>query len=337
MKTDIVVAKKYVLRSWDLIVLIEALIFAVFSFLFPHTGKIVVLGYFIPRGWVYSCLSLLFALMACLAPLLDTIRIPKIIRFVRTFYPQALSAFFFTEAIMLSSQVFSGYSHDAFFMKMDGLTFGFQPALVFGPGFFDRVWLNELMFGSYFSYYALLAITPWIPWFTGKQKEAERQLFAFALFSGIFDIFYIFFRVQGPKYWVERLYSHGYDPFQGGLFVNFFKGLFKTTTLSGAAFPSSHVAESVLFCFLIARTDKRLLYLYIPATMLISVATVYIYAHWAVDVFGGLIFALLLYPFMIRAFDPLEAIGKNLGHSLPDRAFLSQEKTAVRESSKTAS
>lgn len=312
---------RYDLRSWDIVVFAEAAFFAVLSVAFPHSGSVSLMGKIVPRGYLSFLMALGIGMLAILAPFVDRKRAHPLLRFLRTFYPQAATAFFFTESIILSAMVFGGRSHDQLFMNLDQSLFGFQPAAVFGPSFYGTAWLNELMFGAYFFYYALLVFTPWIPYFTGKKLEAERYVFAFALFSGAFDVFYTLFRVQGPKYWLPELRSAWYENFEGGPFVAFFQNLFNGATLSGAAFPSSHVSEATLFTILAARIDKRLLYLYVPLSALIAMSTVYIYAHWAVDVLGGLICGLVLTPLALKAFKPAETLGTRLGQSFGQLAL----------------
>lgn len=301
-------ARRYDLKSYDLVIFIEAAIFAALSFAYPDTGVVQAGGMVLRRGWVSGSLSAAIALLSLLLPLIRYEAAPRIVRFLRTFYPQATTAFFFTEAIILSATVLGGYSHDPFFAGLDQAIFGYQPARTFSAGLWSHAWINELMFGAYFSYYVLLAFTPWIPYFLGRREEAERQLFAFAAFSAFFDVFYVFFRVQGPKCWFDDLRALWYGHFSGGWFTEFFQALFQNATLSGAAFPSSHVAESTMFTLMAARVDRRLLFVYVPVTALISASTVYLYAHYAVDVLGGLAAGLLLTPLALRAQDPAQAL-----------------------------
>ena len=116
------------------------------------------------------------------------------------------------------------------------------------------------------------------------------------------------FRSQGPKYWYPELRSNWYDNFKGFLFVNFFQKAFDRVTLSGAAFPSSHVLFTV-FCILLAnRWDKRLLAFYLPMLALILMATVYIYAHYVTDGIAALILAPLLYLGASKLYEPLRRL-----------------------------
>ena len=50
-------------------------------------------------------------------------------------------------------------------------------------------------------------------------------------------VFYVAFRVMGPKYYLPDLHSAWYSDFNGGIITHFFQKAFRYTTLSGAAFP----------------------------------------------------------------------------------------------------
>jgi membrane-associated phospholipid phosphatase len=202
------------------------------------------------------------------------------------------------ESIKLSALALGGRSYDGFFAALDLAVFGMQPAIEFSAALKAVPWWNELMFGSYFSYYVLLGITPWIPWLRGDEREAEREISFLSAYMLIVFSFYVFFRVQGPKYWVPELLSAGYGDFIGGPITGFMRGVLEGCVLSGAAFPSSHAAGALMLCFFVAKTARPLLPLYALLLILISLSAVYIRAHWAVDIIGGLAAALALMPLL---------------------------------------
>ncbi|MBP7263485.1 MAG: phosphatase PAP2 family protein [Spirochaetia bacterium] len=278
----------------DLIVFAEAAFLSALCFAHPHAGPFSVMGVSLSAAWMAGVLDAALAILALAMPVLVKPDAHPVLRFLRTFYPQLLSALFFFQVIFLSSLVFGGYSHDAFFESIDQAVFGFQPAREFSAAFSHNAWLNELMFTAYCSYFVLLAVTPWIPWFMGRKDEAERQLFVFVALSAILDIWYVFFRVQGPKYWMPDLRELWYGHFQGGPITHFFQNGVDTVTLSGAAFPSSHMAEMTMFCILAARSHKKLAAFYVPWTVIIGAATIYLYAHYAVDSVAGVVVGLAL-------------------------------------------
>ena len=63
-----------------------------------------------------------------------------------------------------------------------------------------------------------------------------------------------------------------------------------------AAFPSSHVGVSTILMLLIwTARNRRLLYWLLPFYVLLCLSTVYIYAHYAIDVLGGWVSAIVLF------------------------------------------
>lgn len=299
-------------RAADLIVAAQALVFSILSFSFPDSGVVTAAGLSVSRGAVMGVAILAVGAFAMLIPFADERRAPGWLSFIRTFYPQAVTGLFFLEAIVLSSMIFDGFSWDWLFARLDAWAFGFQPSREFSRALSSSPFVNELMFGSYFMYYVVMAVTPWIPWFMGRRKEARRMIFALVAFMAIFDLWYVFFRVQGPKYWFGDLHALWYSEFRGGVFVRFFQGLFERATLSGAAFPSSHVAGMTLFTFMAARIDRRLAAAYGVLTALVIAATVYLYAHYAADAVAGLAISLALSPVLLRAYDGAESLAARL-------------------------
>jgi membrane-associated phospholipid phosphatase len=304
----------------DLAILAASSVFAVVSLAFPDTGNLAILGSAVPRGYVMGAAFALFAAAAALAGLLPSSGERKALSFFRLFYPQAFLVLFFTESIMLSTRVFGGASHDAAFAAFDQWLFGFQPAREFHNVFGSSPVVNEIMYGSYFFYYVLLIITPWITWLLGRRGEARRLLFISVAAMLTASTFYIFFRVQGPKYWFEDLRSTWYGDVKGGIFVSFFQGLFSTAVLSGAAFPSTHVAMTAVTAYIAYRTDRRLLPFYLAASALILSSTIYIYAHYFADVLGGLAYALAAVPLISRAYPGASRLCESLGAALSGRA-----------------
>ncbi len=286
----------------DFIIAFLALVFALASFLFPDTGRSLFDG--IPRGDLMGLVFLAVAALALLAPFVGE-GAPAIVRFLRTFYPQALMPLFFQEAILLSVEIFRGRTFDAQIASIDYAIFGFQPSRWFHHALDSIPTVNELMFASYFLYYIIFTVTPWLPFFAGRREEARHRIFVLSSMMAIIFIWYLFFRVEGPKYWFEDLRREAYGEFTGGFFVHFFQGIFRSTPLYGAAFPSTHVAFTLLMVIFAARLDRRLLWVYIPGLVLVGCATVYLYAHYFADVLGGIAVTALLEPFLWRIYPRL--------------------------------
>lgn len=279
-------------------------VFSLFSCIWPRTGLIRLGSLSLDRGYIMAPVLLALCFLALSLGRFDFSKAPSPVRFVRRFYPQIFFGPLFSESILLSAQVSDGASHDVLFAGLDQAVFGFQPAREFSralAGF--PVW-NEIMFGAYFAFYLMLVFTPWIPYFRGDEKEAEREVSILSLYMLFVYVFYVFFRVEGPKYWLPDLHAAWYGHFKGGFFTSFLSWCFSFADLSGAAFPSSHVAVSLMMTLFVAKTAKRLLPLYSGVSLLVALATVYIYAHWAADAVGGAVVALTLVPILDRLYQP---------------------------------
>jgi membrane-associated phospholipid phosphatase len=317
------------IKAHDLVCFLLSLLFAVFSLAWHSTGEITLGGAVFSRGYPMAGVYLLLAAFALAAGPLEaklcskaerrgtkaSALLGRLASFIHTYYPQALFAVFFTESILLSAQAFGGLSHDAFFEASDQAIFGFQPAREFSKAFGTMPWVNELMFGAYFGYFAFMVVAIWLPYLKGDRAEGERQVFVVASFMAILCTWYVFFRVQGPKYWLPDLNDAWYDDIKGGFFVGLFQRSLSKATLSGAAFPSTHVIITLTTLGFSYRNDKRFFAIYLPVAILILCATVYIYAHWATDVLGGALVAALLGPLLYRLYEPAARLAGRIGSS----------------------
>jgi membrane-associated phospholipid phosphatase len=305
----------YRLKAHDLACIVFSFLFAVFSLVWPNTGRESVFGFTLARGHLMAVVYAALAAIAFLAPLSETRCSANVVIFLRTYYPQAFLAIFFTDSILLSTQALGGLSHDALFAASDQAIFGCQPAREFSRVFGSHAWINEIMFGSYFSYFAFMIVTVWIPYIKDDRKEGERQIFAVFATSGVVCTWYVFFRVQGPKYWLPDLHAAWYNGIDGGLFVSIFQHSLANANLSGAAFPSTHVILTLATLGLAYRNDKRFFALYLPMGILIICSTVYIYAHYATDILGGALVAMVIPPFFYRCYGAVDDLAGQL--SLP--------------------
>jgi membrane-associated phospholipid phosphatase len=235
--------------------------------------------------------------------------------FFRLFYPQALFLPWFSQSIILSQLIYGGASLDARLAGLEEAMFGFQPSLAFHRAVSNSL-VTELFFAAYFSYYFLVIGPWWLLYARGKVEEASRCLFiTTAAFSALI-IWYVFFPVQGPKYYFPKLRGAGYAQFRGYALTAFMTKTFRAMNLGGAAFPSSHVAISTIALALNARHNRRLLPLLLPLTLLLWVSTVYIYAHYVLDAVAGVVVGAVIYLPMALLYRPAERMAGRLGSRL---------------------
>lgn len=204
---------------------------------------------------------------------------------------------------------------DHLFAGYEQQLFGCQPALLFPQAITNPVF-SELMHLGYASYFPLIAIVT-LFYFFWRFTEFNRAVFVILASFFLYYVIFIFLPVTGPQYYYEAV---GLDKIAQGIFPNlhdyfathdemmtmpgYSDGVFYQCVASAhatgerptAAFPSSHVGITTILLFLAWRTKNRLLFFGIlPFYVLMCLATVYIRAHYAIDVIGGWVSAVVFY------------------------------------------
>ncbi|WP_317897858.1 phosphatase PAP2 family protein [Aurantibacillus circumpalustris] len=175
---------------------------------------------------------------------------------------------------------------DELFFNLEQILWNCQPSLIFQK-VMPQVWFNELMNMCYFSYYLLIGsvcILIYLKSPKNSQKDIFVIVFSFYLYYVIFDIF----PVAGPHYYVAGADSDVTPRlFFGELMHTIISDLERPT----AAFPSSHVGIAVIIAYFAYKHVKKVFYVILPFVLGICMATVYIKAHYLVDVIAGIISA----------------------------------------------
>ena len=214
------------------------------------------------------------------------------------------------------------YEFNKYFPNLDHLfagyeqqLFGCQPALLFSQKYTNVVF-SELMHMGYASYFPLIAVIT-LFYFFRRYAEFERTEFIILTAFFIYYVIFIFLPVTGPQYYYlaagfENI-ANGVFPDVGHYFAThqemvttpgwsngFFYHLVESAHAAGerptAAFPSSHIGITTILMFLAWRThSKPLFWGMMPFYVLMCLATVYIQAHYAIDVIGGWVSAIVIY------------------------------------------
>ncbi len=318
MEASVSPAKK-VIYPVELFAVLLNLIFCVCSLL--NLGKVEasLLGLSIDRELL---MGVVFFLATPLMLLFIRLANPSrnlVVQFFRLCYIQALYILYFTECIWLSQLMFNGASFDAFFANLDFRIFGFQPAIQFPRYFQEYRIVNEMFFFSYFFYYALVSTGVWILFIRKHYQIAVRVLFIISISFFTMYVWFIFFPVQGPKYFFPELHAIWYSNFRGFFFTNIVKGVFNNTNLGGAAFPSSHVALSLIAFILNWKYNRYLIPVYLPLTILLFVSTVYLYAHYFVDIPAGILTGIGLYLLVPKLIKPTRWLSTQVDRFLAGR------------------
>lgn len=231
-------------------------------------------------------------------------------------------------------------SVDHYLAGADQAIFGFQPALMFRQVFSGVVW-NELFNLGYFSYFPMIVALVLLV-IIYRPRRFDRVTFVVMCSFFIFYLVFIFINAAGPQFYY---YAPGVDaakgifPDAGSYFLQHhelrpmepmgpFSYLIKVLHGSEepiAAFPSSHVGVSTIVILLAFRLKKIWGIIMFPFYVLLVCSTVYIAAHYFVDVIGGFIAAIT---FMIisnklyktkffhrpKEFDDLHRVGHHHAH-----------------------
>lgn len=233
--------------------------------------------------------------------------------FLRHFYPILLYTGFYAETGLLHQMFMSGFL-DGYFFRIEKALFGMQPGLEFMYAMPQR-WFSEILFASYFSYYLMVV---GIGLFLLLRNR--RQFFHFlSVVSFVFYICYlcyIFLPVIGPRILYRHLGVNFTLPpelmpavpltcpasVESGVFFQIMLWIYDHFETPGAAFPSSHVAIALTTLYFSFLYLKPIRWIHLVMAGLLCVSTVYGRYHYVVDVFAGMLVALLLIPVGNRLF-----------------------------------
>lgn len=206
---------------------------------------------------------------------------PQLIRVLSHWYPLLLSGFFFEEIGELVHAVFPGW-FDAVLIAADYAVFGVHPTVWIEQ--FSSYWLTEYLQFAYTLYLPLIpAFGLWL-WWRGRRREFTAFVTAMCVTYYFNYLIFIFFPIEGPHHTLAHLQQ---VELSGGPLTAFINLIEKHGRVHGGAFPSNHVAGSMVVLFSAFRFSRRLGWALAPLVLSIGVATVYGRYHYAIDVFAG--------------------------------------------------
>lgn len=205
---------------------------------------------------------------------------------------------------------------DYILANADQWLFGCQPAIAFPRAFSGTFW-RELFDMGYASYFVIIIAAVAIPIFR-RPRRFDSVTFVVMCSFFLYYIVFLLVSTAGPQYYFNapgvdaakgifpavddwfRTHSTlqssycGIDTSPRGIFgyiVKFLHGSEKPI----AAFPSSHVGASTVILILMFRMKKKYGFIMLPFYIILCLSTVYIGAHYGVDVIFGWISAILFY------------------------------------------
>ena len=164
--------------------------------------------------------------------------------------------------------------------------FGTQPSLAFQA---RLPWpaLAELFCFAYLAYYFLVPLVGLTVLFRRGYEAAERILLAVTLcFLACYTWFWLVPTV-GPHYWFPP--GLGPRPYPGYVCNHLLFFFTSRGEIPGGAFPSSHLAVTLLLTLWARRAAPGLFPFLVAITVLLPFAVVYLHAHYLLDVPAGLL------------------------------------------------
>jgi membrane-associated phospholipid phosphatase len=209
-----------------------------------------------------------------------------LLMFIRDTYPLWALPFFYHEVRVLDRLIWSGF-FDPTVMGWEKAIFGLYPSLHLHEWLPNRLF-NEFFHFSYFAYYFLVPILGL--WLYLRGREELCRVFGTTILLTFFTcyIIYIFFPVAGPYYVFPPSGN------STGFFPPLVHRILESGASKGAAFPSSHVAASIVVFCMALRFDRRLAGLMGVIAAGILVGTVYGGFHYAIDALVGLVLGVSL-------------------------------------------
>ena len=200
----------------------------------------------------------------------------------------ALMSFLYKETAILNTLVFPKI--DFILANIDEKLFGFQPSIEFSKKY-NSLFFNEIFYFGYFCYYFLPLIVLGILYKFSPQKIEE---FGFILISSFLLYYFIFIVIpaEGPQFYFS--FPDNYIEAQG-IFGNLVKLIQKSGEAPTAAFPSSHVGISWIVIFWLYQNFRKSVKYFLPFVVLLMFSTVYIKAHYFVDVVAGFLTAPIVF------------------------------------------
>jgi len=215
---------------------------------------------------------------------LDFKRPHPLTRLIRNTYPLIISPYFYSETVFYNKLIFNNI--DPTLKEIEALIFGMQPSVKFSEYINSKIF-SELMYLGYFSFYVLILVFTLYLFF--HRKESFNKA-VFQLSASLY-IFYSIFTIlpsAGPQFYFSSPNNILPQAYFFDYIIHQIQSFAEQPT---GAFPSSHVGVSVIILMISRKTTPVFFKIALPFVILLVLSTVYIKAHYAIDIIGGLLIA----------------------------------------------
>jgi membrane-associated phospholipid phosphatase len=205
------------------------------------------------------------------------------VRFARHWYPLPLYIFFFEELQGLVHAIFPDW-FDRWLIAFDYTLAGTHPSMWLAR--FSSPALNDYLQFAYMTYFLYLVMLPVILYVQRERAAFWTVMVSTAIANYSIYIIAILFPIESPYYSLAALHMQGLP---GGYCTALIELIERFARVHGAAFPSAHVAGSMVAMLASWRYRRWLFWACLPFFASMCVATVYGRYHYVADVLAGLI------------------------------------------------
>lgn len=227
-------------------------------------------------------------LVLLLLPVFGRARLSPAGQVLREFFPLFLLGALYP-AIDILNNFGAVPVHDWQVRRWEVALFGTEPSRTWWQRSHSPFW-SLVLHAAYFAFYPIVAATPITLAALGRRAEARRAV------SWIFGTFlvcylaFLVFPVAGPYYEFPRPDAWFLDNPAARLVYGTLAG----GSAYGAAFPSSHVAATLVSIAAAFLGSRRLGWVLLPPGVLLTVGVVYCQMHYAVDAIAGILVGVLV-------------------------------------------
>jgi len=201
-------------------------------------------------------------------------------RFIGEWYPLLLVAGLYGEIGIFT--LHRGVVHDPVVQALELRLFGTQPSMAWIRTM-PNVALSWVLHLCYLAYYGVLVGAPLGLWVTGRRDAARDTIFAIMLTFYLHYVVFLFYPVAGPRYFFPLADNAATAIWPAQVTQRLLNG----ADSWGAAFPSSHVAATVVATGMAWLGWRALGLGLLPVAVGLTLGVVYGQFHYGIDALTG--------------------------------------------------
>jgi len=228
---------------------------------------------------LHFCVAVMILALVRAASRLDS----AFLRFARHWYPLPLYLWLFEELGSFVHAIFPAW-FDRVLIEFDYNFAGVHPSVWLAR--YSNPALNDFMQFAYLTYFLYLVILPAILYVQRERLAFWTVMVSTAIAHYSVYVIALLFPVESPYHSLAGLQT---KELAGGAVTALTNFIERFGRVHGAAFPSAHVAGSMVAILASWRYSRRLFWICLPFFLCMCVATVYGRYHYVADVLAGVV------------------------------------------------